>query len=1522
MTVSYWRFSGQLSRLVGRGLLAFTLLYGLARPALGAPQPVQAQPGNDRLAEPAPAAQKQEIYKPLVVEASRRDTSPDLRSMPVKAAPSMRKFGSPLEIPNPRLPKALAASALNGAQAPQAGNAAQGRTLTSMPDPLWSFDGVGNLFGGWPPDTQGDIGENHYVQWINLHFAIWQIDKNAHTATLVYGPVPGTTLFSGFGGVCEGNNDGDPITLWDPFAKRWFMSQFALPFYPSGLYYQCIAVSTSSDPTGSWHRYEFQIPVNKMNDYPKFGVWPDAYYMTVNQFTAGTTWGGTGVAALEREAMLSGAPARMVYFDLFSVNSAFGGMLPADFDGLNQPVEGAPGYFAEWDDSSWISSVDALRVWKFHVDWLNPAASTFGSSGEPDWVIPTQDVDPNMCAMARNCIPQPGTSNRLDAISDRLMHRLQYRNYGNYETLVSNHTVDVDSTDRAGIHWFELRKDALGTDWTMYQQGVFSPDSSQRWMGSLALDHAGDLALGYSVSSSSVYPSVRYSGRLPGDPLGTLPQGENVIVAGSGSQTGSSRWGDYSMMGVDPQDDCTFWYTQEYVATTGTNTWKTHIGAFRFPDCKIGDQGTISGTVSSESSLPIANAQVRATLSLTQTFGTRSGSDGGYILNAPVGTYTMTASAFGYFSEVVTGVTVVTPTATLQDFTLEVAPTHVISGVVSDANTGWPLYAKVTATGVLVDPVWSDPVTGYYSMTLPEGTSYNFFTEAFVSGYQPRNVPVGMISSDITKNIPLEVDAASCAAPGYQLVITPSYSTTFESNDGGMVTSGVTSWAWGVINSGPGSGHSGTKAWATNPVGNYLNNENGTVGLALDLSGFAGQSPVIAWWQWLKSENRYDYASLEASQDGGSTWTTVYGPVTGDVDTTWSRHHVSLATSYAVADFKLRFKFTSDSSITNAGWYMDDLLVGPGSCQPQAGSLLVGTVSDANTDAGLHGAQVLSDSGELALTQNAPADPSQPDGFYTLFALQGTHTFTATYGTGYGSDIANLSIPLYQTVRQDFRLPAGMLAINPLAIQATMELGETLTRTLTLSNVGGLSADYSLVELEGGFVPLGPIQPPIFGVKPFKADLRTSQGLGAPALPEAPELAAGQVIRSWLPAGASGAYAVAYDSNDHSVWVSSPAAGWFGNDRLYEYDVAGLPTGRSWPHIPLHNAGPADLAFNWNTGKLWVMNVNTGIANCIFEIAPNSGYTGVSICPGSVSGFALSQRGLAYDPDNDTWFAGSFNDLMVHRFDDTGAILSSVNVGLPISGLAYNPDSQHLFVMISASVTRVYVLDVANNYAVLGQFAVSQGFGSFAGSGLELDCSGNLWATDLNTSQVYQFSSGEAADPCRGDVPWISTQPISGTIASSAQQPVNVRFDASVAEVDQPGDYKMLFKILENTPYRLANVPVTMTINPPPTWGKLGGSVLGVGYCQTSAQPLALIDVTIAASGGLTWTVQTDLTGHYQRWLDQANSPLTTTVSLPGYLPETVSGISVTAGVTTTVNFDLQPSLPCMSTYYFPLIGR
>jgi hypothetical protein len=491
---------------------------------------------------------------------------------------------------------------------------------TPAPDPVWQdtapvvgtgttllhFEGINNVNGVLPPDTNGDVGPNHYVQIVNLSFAIW--DKNGNK---LYGPANTNTLFAGLGGACETTNDGDPIVLYDHLANRWLISQFALPYYPRGPFYECIAISQTPDPTQGWYRYAFQTSTKKMNDYPHFGVWSDGYYMSMNQFQLGQ-WAGQGAVVFERDKMLLGQPARMVYFDLYSTDSNLGGMQPSDLDGP-APSFGTPNYFVEIDDDAWGYSPDQLQIWQLKVDWTTTTNSKFTKVG----ALPVAAFESNMCGGSRNCIPQPGGVN-VDAISDRLMYRMQYRNFSTYQTLVLNHTVDVDGSDHAGVRWYELRN--TGSGWTIYQQGTYAPNADHRWMGSVAMNNKGEIGLGYSISSSSVYPSIYYSGRLPGDPLGQMTQGESVIINGAGYQNHSSgRWGDYSSLSVDPSDDCTFWYTQEYYAIPGGGSngaaWQTHIGSFRLTTCD--SQPPVDNPPTITVTNPVEDATVTGTVTVT-----------------------------------------------------------------------------------------------------------------------------------------------------------------------------------------------------------------------------------------------------------------------------------------------------------------------------------------------------------------------------------------------------------------------------------------------------------------------------------------------------------------------------------------------------------------------------------------------------------------------------------------------------------------------------------------------------------------------------------------------------------------------------------------------------------------------------------------------------------------------------------------------------------------------------------------
>lgn len=442
---------------------------------------------------------------------------------------------------------------------------------------LINFAGVGNGDYGFspnaaPPDTNGAVGATQYVQWVNESFAVF--DKA--TGAIAPGfPKAGNTLWSGFGGGCQNNNDGDPIVQYDKMANRWILTQFSVSTTP---YLQCVAVSTTSDATGSYYRYSFGYG-NGFNDYPKLGVWPDGYFITFNIFNNGQTFAGSKLCAYDRASMLNGAAATQQCFQL---SNSYGGVLPSDLDGATLPPAGTPNLMVNFGSNS-------LNLWKFHVDWSNTANTSL--TGPLKINVASFNA---ACSGGGTCIPQPKTSQKLDSLGDRLMYRLAYRYSGGHESLLVNHSVAVGSNKRnsvTSVRWYELRNPAGSTmangTPVVYQQGTLgTSDGIHRWMGSIAMDKTGDIALGYSASSSSVYPSIRYTGRVPTDSLGTM-EAETILQSGGGSQlTNLSRWGDYSAMTVDPVDDCTFWYTSEYLKSSGTFNWSTKIASFKFPGCQ------------------------------------------------------------------------------------------------------------------------------------------------------------------------------------------------------------------------------------------------------------------------------------------------------------------------------------------------------------------------------------------------------------------------------------------------------------------------------------------------------------------------------------------------------------------------------------------------------------------------------------------------------------------------------------------------------------------------------------------------------------------------------------------------------------------------------------------------------------------------------------------------------------------------------------------------------------------------
>ncbi|MEJ5308969.1 MAG: carboxypeptidase regulatory-like domain-containing protein [Anaerolineae bacterium] len=1361
---------------------------------VGAALPLGAARAADVAVPPSPMT-------PTVGYAERMDVSPALRDMPALAVDGSQQ---PVDW-GLRLPKILQSSSV---QAPDPIR----QSVTgpaAMPAPLASFDGLGNINGAHPPDTQGDIGydpatgKKYYVQWVNLSFAIWDVTG---TPTQVYGPVNGNTLWQGFGGPCETTNHGDPITLFDPIANRWLMSQFSV----NGPYYQCIAISQTANPTGAWYRYAFQVSATKMNDYPHFGVWPDGYYMTVNQFTGGSSWGGAGVFVFERSKMLVGDPtASFQFFDLYNVNSNFGGMLPSDLDGSTLPPAGAPNYFAEVDDSTWIGPNDAMRIWEFHVDWANPNNTTFGVNGQPNAVLPVAEWTP-LCINTRACIPQPGTTVKLDAIGDRLMYRLAYRNFGDHEALVVNHTVNAGG-NLAGVRWYEVR-DPGGTP-VIYQQGTYAPDSTHRWMGSVAMDGQGNMALGYSVSSSSVYPSVRYTGRLASDPLGTMPQGEASLVVGSGYQTSPyNRWGDYSMLGIDPVDDCTFWYTQEYMATSGYATWSTRIGSFRFPNCLGTAPGTLRGLVRNATTLaPIGGAAVESVSSTGDVEATTSGTDGSYALLLDAGMYTVTARAYGYFPYTATNVEVSSGVTTTLNLPLSPAPTYVVSGTVTDAQTGWPLYARVKVSGTPFNPpapndvVWTDPVSGRYTLTLAAGITYTFEVQAWVSGYIPAKITVGPLNAAVTRDVPLSADTVACTAPGY----VATRNGTTESFNAAVLPS-----AWSLVdNAGTGV------VWRFDDPKPRGNLTGGTGPFAIIDSDYAGaknvdtvlRSPALdlSALTTVMLEFKYDFrwysyglnevADVDVSNNGGATWTNVWrrsgandrGPKTARVNIS--------ALAAGRPDVQVRFHYYTANY--EWWWQVDDVFVGTIACVPMSGGLVVGEITDANTGAAV-AAAVTNDAG-YATTASTTSSPGA-GAFYTLFAPAGTRVLTAT-ATGYGPAVVTATVLSSAVTARDMALAAGVLAVTPQQLALTLTGDMTATRALTLSNSGGHSADFTVQEVNAPYTPItvtGPFAGMVRRVAPKYIHALTAVNVREYTPPDAPLLDAGAVIQTW-DSGLAAPWGIGYDRLTGLLWVGDTRFGG-GEDRNVAFRPDGTPTGASMPTAPWIGLFAADLAYNPLAGTFW--QVNVGDDNCIYELdAATQTATGRALCPP----VGVSQRGLAYDPTTDTFYSGSWSDQILYHFDATGRLLDSYDLKLNIAGLAYNPATRHLFVMSNAATGRdVYVLDVAAGYAVVGGFDIA-GLGSLEQAGLALDCDGNLWTVNQATGQVIQAVSGETGVCAWEEIAWLTTEPVSGTVESGGAQVVSLHFDTTALEA---GTYPVYLRVANSTPYGALNVPITLTV--------------------------------------------------------------------------------------------------------------
>ena len=463
------------------------------------------------------------------------------------------------------------------------------QTQTSAPltaIPVTSFEGPGQGMPGYtvtisPPDTTLAVGLNHVVVWVNAQYAVF--NKSGTKLLPGNGFVNGNTLFAGLGNVCETTNRGDPTLQYDRLADRWILSQFAFSSN-AGPFLQCIAVSTSGDPTGTYYRYSFSLPGGGFNDYGKLGVWTDAYYISYAVLTNPTgVYIGSGLCAYDKSKMLVGEPA----VSICGVGNYAGAdvFLPIDLDGTALPTNTAQGgIFAGYSFTG-----QAIRLIKLKPDFANLTGTLsdgLGGALESYINIPVGATTVACNGVGSACVPQPGTTTKLDTLGDRLMYRLAYRNRNGVDSLLVSHAVDPDGEGPRGsaIRWYEIRNPFSAAP-TLYQNATYDPGANgDRWMSSLAMDKFGNILMGYNVANAeaNLKPSIAFTGRLQSDPLNTM-QGEIISQIGGGSQIGGlTRWGDYTTMQIDPVDDATFWYIGQYLAADDFFNWNTRVFSYKF----------------------------------------------------------------------------------------------------------------------------------------------------------------------------------------------------------------------------------------------------------------------------------------------------------------------------------------------------------------------------------------------------------------------------------------------------------------------------------------------------------------------------------------------------------------------------------------------------------------------------------------------------------------------------------------------------------------------------------------------------------------------------------------------------------------------------------------------------------------------------------------------------------------------------------------------------------------------------
>ncbi len=964
-----------------------------------------------------------------------------------------------------------------------------------------------------------------------------------------------------------------------------------------------------------------------------------------------------------------------------------------------------------------------------------------------------------------------------------------------------------------------------------------------------------------------------------------------------------------------------------------------------------GPHGELLGTVSdAATSAAIAGATVVAGDSTALT-----DAQGHYSMSVPVGTYDLTASAYGYASATVTGVSVTDGAHVTQNFALNAVPAASVSGTVTDGSGhNWPLYARIVVDGVPGGPAFTDPFTGHYSLNLPQGATYHLHVTPIYGGYQTVDVTVDLGTTNTVANVAVPVDAQGCTAPGYAVHLTG----TTEAFD---ATTAPPGW---VVDNGTGNG-----GWVFTDDGHRGNLTGGTGGFAIADSDHLGPgnsqnttltAPAVDFTGLGNPAIGFDtdyrgfpnqVGAVELSIDGGATFSVVWQKTT---DQFRGPAHVDLPIPQATGHSALvRFRF-----ISSFGWWweLDNVFIGAKACQPVPGGLVLGLVTDQNTSAPVNNALITSVDAPSTTASSAatPDDPNLADGFYWLFsALTGNHPFTAAK-THYTTATKTVNVAADFATRADFSLKAGQVTVTPASISKTLAWAKTATATLTLKNTGTATATVKLAERPGGFVLLTAGGAPLREVKgKFSAhSLHAGNGalipMNATAPPDATPADApwtsianyptpiqdnavglndGLLYSAYGFDGTGDSRALFVYNPDSGSWSQlasatdtreKPAAAFIGGkfytvggwgasgdpDPKMEIYDPGTNTWSTGTATPMPFAGSGTAVLN---GKLYVIGgcsaFSCGATNVeVFDPATSTwsaaaaypeavswescGALGSAIyCAGGTTDTATITHTYMYDPATDAW---------------------SVRANLPIDmwGSAYTPANGVLLVSggvtnNSATITnRGFAYDPATDSWTALPNSNQTAYRSGSACGFyQIGGSPGGFSTPLVNSQVLP---GFADCDNNADVPWLSLSATSATLAAGATAKITVTLDASVTAVTQPGTYTASIVPSSDTPYTLSPVAVSMTVNPPKTWGKIMGTVTSA----VDGSPIAGATVQID-SWAASYTLKTDKFGQYALWLDVRNNPLQLIVAKDGWQPQTRK-VKISKGTVTIANFVLK----------------